>query len=126
MGISWGLLRQSVQVAPCKGARLANVWRVDLYWRRLLRLVLGLIRCEIDWYAKIETNYCCSTASRRMPSSRTMPWQLEVLREGLVRRNFLRWITEENRKPRKQGGKKTPDQEQMRAWTSMCERAHEC
>jgi hypothetical protein len=44
-----GLLRQAVQVAPSKGTRLANVWRVDFHWRRLLRLLLGLIRCEIEW-----------------------------------------------------------------------------
>jgi hypothetical protein len=85
-----GLLRQAVQVAPSKGTRLANVCRVDFHCGRLLWLLLGLIRCEIERQAKIETLYCCSTASRRMPSSRTTPWQLEVLREGLGRWNFLR------------------------------------
>jgi hypothetical protein len=50
-----GLLRQSVQVVPSRGTRLVNVWRGDLHWRKLLRLVIGLIRCEIEWEAKIET-----------------------------------------------------------------------
>jgi hypothetical protein len=71
-----GLLRQPVQVAPSTGTRLANVWQVDIHWRRLLRLVLGLIRCEIEREAKIETIYCSSTASRRMPSNRTTPRSL--------------------------------------------------
>jgi hypothetical protein len=109
-----GLLRLAVQVAPSEGTRLANVWRVDFHWCRLLRLLLGLIRCEIEWYAKIETLYCRCTASRRMPSSRTTPWQVEVLREGLGRSKFLRWFTEENRRRRKYATKKTGDGENTR------------
>jgi bisphosphoglycerate-dependent phosphoglycerate mutase len=40
--------------------------------------VKGLIRCEIEREAKIETIYCSSTASQRMPSSRTTPRNLRL------------------------------------------------
>jgi hypothetical protein len=76
MGLQLRLLRQSVQVDTSKCTRLTNVWRVDLHWRSLLRLVIGLIRCEIEWEAKIETVYSCGTASRRIPFCRTTPRQL--------------------------------------------------
>jgi hypothetical protein len=42
-----GLLRQSFLVAPSKGTRLANVWRPDMHWRRLLRLVLERLNCGV-------------------------------------------------------------------------------